>query len=43
MSTAFRAELASMLMAHVLGCRDKGLLMGRLEASTEILSEGGRM
>lgn len=42
MGIVFRGELASMLMAHVLGCRDQGVWMGRSEASMEILSEGGR-
>lgn len=42
MGTVFRSELASMLMAHVLGCRDGGVLMGKSEVSPEILSEGGR-
>lgn len=42
MGTVFRGELASMLMANVLGCGDEGVLMGKSEVSTEILSEGGR-
>lgn len=41
MGTVFRGKLASMLMAHVLGCKEEGLLMGRPEANLEILSEGG--
>lgn len=43
MGRVFRGELASMLMAHVLGYRDEGALMGISEASTEILCEHGRM
>lgn len=43
MGTVFRGELASMLMAHVLGYRNEGVLIGRSEASSEILSVSGSL
>lgn len=43
MGTVFRGELASMLMAHVLGYRNEGVLIGRSEASSEIFSVSGSL